>query len=177
MEDCRPVYVRTNEKNEAGALHKYLVLFGRMASGKVTACTDNIYSGHTTLITVCVWTFLQYSGAMVLRVYALLHAVIALAAILITRLHYTVDVIVAIIVASFVYMTVHYLIQFAMDEYYSPKTPQNPQNITDAVIVEKILLQRIGYIKILRIVRWIDGMDIRLGKRNIGLSESTSNIQ
>lgn len=167
MDDCLPMYVRTDDDKEA--LHKYLILFGRMASGKVTACTDNIYSGHTTLITVSVWCYIQYSGAIALKIYALLHGLAALLAILICRLHYTVDVVIAMIVASFVYVTIHYLIQFAMDELYmdtSRKQDSNdPSNISvGAVQVEKILLKRISFRGILKAISWIDGMDLRLRK-------------
>lgn len=160
MDDCRPMYIK---KDDEEALHKYLVLFGRMASGKVTACTDNIYSGHTTLITVSVWCFMQYSGAIALKIYAFIHGFIALLAILLCRLHYTVDVIVAMIVASFVYVTVHYLIQFAMDELYDRPKQDNQEN--DEVMVEKLLLHRICWPTLLRAVSWVDGMDLRLGKQ------------
>jgi hypothetical protein len=150
------------KKDDEEALHKYLIMFGRMASGKVTACTDNIYSGHTTLITVSVWCFMQYSGAVALKVYAIIHGLVALLAILVCRLHYTVDVIVAMIVASFVYVTVHYLIQFAMDDLYVTTYTVNSDSVEDEVQVEKKILHRICWPAILRMVSWVDGMDLRL---------------
>lgn len=160
VNDCLPMYIH---RDDPDVIHKYLVLFGRMASGKMTACTDNIYSGHTTLITVSVWMFFQYSGHISFKMYALTHASIALLSILITRLHYTVDVIVAMIIASFVYVSTHYLIQLAMDDLYLPKSNYHSE-IIEAVDKEKNFLRRITSPTILNVVRWFDGMDIRLRK-------------
>ena len=170
LSDCLPMYVEKDggdnqnggDNNNLAEYHKYLVLFGRMASGKVTACTDNIYSGHTTLITVSVWCFWQYSGAWWFKAYALIHASLVLMSILICRLHYTVDIIVAVIIASFVYVTVHYLIQFAIDERYNSTNHIGDQNaIDDNLKREKQVLERINFKFISRAISWIDGMDLR----------------
>lgn len=165
MDDCRPMYVKSEKSNPGEAFSSYLILFGRMASGKVTACTDNIYSGHTSLISVSAWMFMQYTGGIWwLQGYALAHAAAALVSILLTRLHYTVDVIVAMIIASFVYITVHYLIQFAMDDLVpAPVTPGGDRGCaTEAVKLERRLLERINSGRLLRMVRWLDGMDLRM---------------
>jgi hypothetical protein len=103
----------------------YLKLIGQMATGSVTACTDNIYSGHTSLITILVMTFIMYSGINWLKVYAILHGAIALLTILITRLHYTVDVYIALLVASFVFLNYHFLLiiflQGRLERYHAIK--------------------------------------------------------
>ncbi len=88
----------------------YIKLIGQMATGSVTACTDNIYSGHTSLITILVMTFIMYSGVNFLKVYAAIHGALALLAILITRLHYTVDIYIALLVASFIFLNYHFLL-------------------------------------------------------------------
>lgn len=88
----------------------YIKLIGQMATGSVTACTDNIYSGHTSLITILVMTFIMYSGVNLLKIYASIHGACALLAILITRLHYTVDIYIALLVASFVFLNYHFLL-------------------------------------------------------------------
>lgn len=88
----------------------YIKLLGQMATGSVTACTDNIYSGHTSLITILVMTYIMYSGVNFLKIYAAIHGSLALLAILITRLHYTVDVYIALLVASFIYLNYHFLL-------------------------------------------------------------------
>ena len=103
----------------------YLKLIGQMATGSVTACTDNIYSGHTSLLTILVMTFIMYSGINWLKVYAILHGAVALSTIIITRLHYTVDVYIALLVASFIFLNYHFLLiiflQGRIERYHAIK--------------------------------------------------------
>lgn len=103
----------------------YLKLIGQMATGSVTACTDNIYSGHTSLITILVMTFIMYSGINWLKVYATIHGTVALLTIVVTRLHYTVDVYIALLVASFVFLNYHFLLiiflQGRLERYHAIK--------------------------------------------------------
>lgn len=103
----------------------YIKLIGQMATGSVTACTDNIYSGHTSLITILVMTFIMYSGINWIKIYAIIHGAVALLTILITRLHYTVDVYIALLVASFVFLNYHFLLiiflQGRLERYHAIK--------------------------------------------------------
>lgn len=103
----------------------YIKLIGQMATGSVTACTDNIYSGHTSLITILVMTFIMYSGINWLKVYATIHGAVALLTIVVTRLHYTVDVYIALLVASFVFLNYHFLLiiflQGRLERYHAIK--------------------------------------------------------
>ena len=138
----------------------YLKLIGQMATGSVTACTDNIYSGHTSLITILVMTFIMYSGINWLKVYAILHGTVALMTILITRLHYTVDVYIALLVASFIFLNYHFLLiiflQGRIERYHAIKVAHiasfdtlatdtgisNVNFYTDQVEFNKRLLQK-----------------------------------
>lgn len=153
MNGCSPIYVRDHD------LTNYLILIGRMASGKVTACTDNIYSGHTTLITVMVLSLVHYSGTMLIRVYAVFHGLAAIFSILITRLHYSVDVIIALLLASFVYLGYHCMITIYIDTCVL----RDKQIIDTHVNIyeERRLLMRIISFPILKMLSWIDGLDIR----------------
>lgn len=103
----------------------YLKLLGQMATGSVTACTDNIYSGHTSLVTILVMTFVMYSGVNWMKIYAVIHGFLALCTILITRLHYTVDVYIALLVASFIFLNYHFLLiiflQGRLERYHAIK--------------------------------------------------------
>lgn len=103
----------------------YIKLISQMATGSVTACTDNIYSGHTSLITLLVMTFIMYAGINWLKVYAIVHGALALSTILITRLHYTVDVYIALLVASFIFLNYHFLLiiflQGRLERYHAIK--------------------------------------------------------
>lgn len=103
----------------------YIKLIGQMATGSVTACTDNIYSGHTSLVTILVMTSIMYSGLNWFKVYAVMHGAVALATILITRLHYTVDVYIALLVASFIFFNYHFILiiflQGRVEQYHAIK--------------------------------------------------------
>ena len=103
----------------------YIKLIGQMATGSVTACTDNIYSGHTSLITILVMTSIMYSGLNWFKMYATIHGAVALSTIIITRLHYTVDVYIALLVASFVFLNYHFLLiiflQGRLERYHAIK--------------------------------------------------------
>jgi hypothetical protein len=153
MNDCKPMYVRDSD------LADYLILIGRMASGKVTACTDNIYSGHTTLIAVMVLSLVHYSGTMFLKIYAVLHGVLAISSILLTRLHYSVDVIIALLLASFVYLGYHCMIVLYFDTIV-----MRDKSIIDShpnIYEERRLMLRIISFPILKMLSWIDGFDLR----------------
>lgn len=153
LNNCIPMYVRDHD------LANYLILIGRMASGKVTACTDNIYSGHTTLITVMVLSLIHYSGVMFIKIYAVLHGSVAIFSILITRLHYSVDIIIALLLASFVYLGYHCMIAIYIDTCVlrDKKTIDTHPNIYE----ERRLLLRIISFPILKFLSWIDGLDLR----------------
>ena len=103
----------------------YIKLIGQMATGSVTACTDNIYSGHTSLLTILVMTSIMYSGLNWFKIYAFIHGSVALATILITRLHYTVDVYIALLVASFIFFNYHFILiiflQGRLERYHAIK--------------------------------------------------------
>lgn len=103
----------------------YIKLIGQMATGSVTACTDNIYSGHTSLITLLVMTSIMYSGLNWFKIYATIHGAVALSTILITRLHYTVDVYMALLVSTFVFFNYHFLLiiflQRRLERYHAIK--------------------------------------------------------
>ena len=147
------MYVRDND------FTNYLILIGRMASGKVSACTDNIYSGHTTLIAIMVLALVHYSGIMFIRIYAVIHGLVAISSILITRLHYSVDVIIALLLASFVYLGYHCMIAIHLDT-----AVLRDKQIIDShpgIYEERRLLLRIIAFPILKMLSWIDGLDLR----------------
>lgn len=114
----------------------YIKLIGQMATGSVTACTDNIYSGHTSLITILVMTSIMYSGLNWFKVYATIHGAAALSTILITRLHYTVDVYIALLVASFIFLNYHFLLiiflQGRLERYHAIKAAHIASFIANA---------------------------------------------
>lgn len=173
LKGCMPKYVpsASTAKDEAG---DYLVLMGKMMSGAVTACTDNIYSGHTTLISLLVASSVVYSGRWYVGLLNLLIGIVALLAIAATRLHYTVDILIALLVACFLFAMYHYLVIIYADKYmlYGGQS-QRAHSITastaiqDArVLAEKSLAGRIVPSWLGLVIWWCDGLDIRIGPYN-----------
>jgi hypothetical protein len=114
---------------------KYLHLMGRMAAGKISACTDNIFSGHTVL---CVgWLYINWSnsGRPWLNIWYTCHCSLIILMILACRLHYTVDVLIAIFLTSFVFIIYHLLLfvacQIKVQSIKDNKDKQNERELND----------------------------------------------
>lgn len=179
VHDCMPKYVPSvgSAADNAEAIQSYLSLMGQMMSGAVTACTDNIYSGHTSLITLCVSTCLVYSGRWPVRVWALVHGTVAVISIVWTRLHYTVDVLLALFVASFVFAIYHFLLVIFVDARLMAngnrlgRTTPADVFLDRQLMAEHSLLSRMVWSVVGRAMWWMDGLDIRVGSyEDINLS-------
>ena len=164
--NCMPKYVPVNDVED---MQEYLSLMGKMVSGTVTACTDNIYSGHTSLIALLLMTCLVYSGRWWVKVIAFVSAAITLASIVATRLHYTVDILIALFVASFVFAIYHFLLMIYMDarmlrlDNRIHRTTPLTANEDMALMGERSLAARMVWTVVGRIIWWVDGLDIRVG--------------
>lgn len=168
VKNCMPKYI-PDAHNSAQAAADYLALMGKMMSGSVTACTDNIYSGHTSLITLLVGMCLVYGGRLLVQAYAVIHGSCAVISIVWTRLHYTVDVLIALFVASFVFAIYHFLLVIFVDGQLMAglnrvNTTSAGRAIQDAsLLAEHSLLSRMVWVPVGKVLWWIDGLDIRVG--------------
>ena len=145
-----------------GGVGSYFLLLLRMISGSVTACTDNIYSGHTSWVIVCLITFHMYQSRIWIIICAYLLASTVLFAIVSTHLHYTVDVIVAIIVSSSIYLSYHYLVLLALDDiYFNKKLGHSPYSLAGFSWQERNKMMKMLKNVLIRTIRWCDGIDIR----------------
>lgn len=153
INDCKPAYVRTPDFED------YVILFVRMASGKVSACTDNIYSGHTTIITVMVLAAIQYSGSGWIKCLVVLQGIVAVGTIVMSRLHYTVDVVVAVALALLVFQAYHMWLLLYIDASI----------LRDKAVIashtqlyeERRLCLRGFSDRLVRFVAWVDGVNVR----------------
>lgn len=98
-------------------LLQYLTTGPLVLIGKAQTCTDKLFSGHTALATLLVWfwmaTFWTKASRwekVVFRLYALLHGSSVFIASMMCRHHYTVDVVLAIIIATLVFHLYHLII-------------------------------------------------------------------
>lgn len=167
----------------------YLILMGRMATGKVSACTDNIYSGHTTLATVLFYTNVIYARRWYFSLWSVLHVAAILFTILLTRLHYSVDVLIALFMTSFVYCLYHFLLLIYVDRHlldHSPCLRVNRERLEAVgedgrLLAERRLILRLTGDNMMRLLAWMDGMDVRTrinqarrgseGQPELGMSE------
>ncbi len=157
IHNCVPKHAQIED------LEEYVKLIGDMASGRVSACTDNIYSGHTTLTVVIVFCFWMYSGLLVLQLYAVLHGMLIIGAILLTRLHYTVDVLIAMFMSAFVFLTFHFLLTIMVDDKLLEIENIDAASGAKAVLAnERKALHRVYKDAINRAIWWLDGFDLRL---------------
>lgn len=146
---------------------EYALLMFKMATGKISACTDNIYSGHTTLASVLFFTNLVYSGRWYFAVYSFFHAGSVLVTLLLARLHYSVDILIALFMTSFLYCLYHFLLLVAIDGrllgLLSLTRERLAQEGGDGRLLDerKIFLRLISP-AIIVVLGWMDGMDLRL---------------
>eukprot|EP00834_Sanchytrium_tribonematis_P006100 NODE_420_length_7765_cov_0.831855.p4 type:complete len:293 gc:universal NODE_420_length_7765_cov_0.831855:2038-1160(-) len=120
--DCKPDIIK-----DEYAIIRLLQLM----SGTHSNCTDNIFSGHTsTVLTACIQIHF-YCKFLTVRILSWLLSICAITFVLISRLHYTVDVLCALVIG----LLMHYMFVIAVDsdsKYY-----------------------------IVKFVKYLDGVDIR----------------
>lgn len=85
--------------------------------GMEQTCTDKLFSGHTVLATLLIWFWMatfwtkaQRWEKILFRTYALLHGSSIFIASMMSRHHYTVDVVLAIIIGTLVFHIYHLII-------------------------------------------------------------------
>ena len=114
-------------------------------------------------------TCLVYSGRWWVKVIAFVKCNHYLASIVATRLHYTVDILIALFVASFVFAIYHFLLVIYMDarmlrlDNRMHRTTPLTASEDMALMAEKIFGGKDGMEAVGRIIWWVDGLDIRVG--------------
>lgn len=99
------------------ALLDYLTTGPLVLIGRAQTCTDKLFSGHTALATLLTWFWLATFWTKAprwqkfpARIYALCHGSAVFIASMMCRHHYTVDVVLAIIIATLVFHMYHLII-------------------------------------------------------------------
>jgi hypothetical protein len=90
-------------------------VLGAMMGGKITACTDNIFSGHTTLAMTFLYTAYTFSGRPIFNLFLVFHFICVIIAILFTRLHYTIDILIALFLVTFINAIYNLLLHCAVE--------------------------------------------------------------
>ncbi|KAJ2403332.1 hypothetical protein GGI23_000037 [Coemansia sp. RSA 2559] len=77
----------------------------QILAGTMSQCTDDMFSGHTVLFTLSFLYLRTYATHWAVVVYSAVHAVAGILSVLLARYHYTVDVVVAVLLTYFVHRT------------------------------------------------------------------------
>ncbi|KAJ2749414.1 hypothetical protein GGI19_005671 [Coemansia pectinata] len=93
--DCKPVVATEH----AGVMGPILGLI----SGRLSACTDKMFSGHTTILVISFLFWRRYATHWAFLIYSAVHTAVGIASILLVRLHYSVDVLLAVVLTCAVH--------------------------------------------------------------------------
>ncbi|ORX72486.1 hypothetical protein DL89DRAFT_266064 [Linderina pennispora] len=72
-------------------------------TGEVGACTDKIFSGHTTILVISFLFWTRYARHWAFIAYSAIHTIAGILSVLAVRYHYSIDVLLAIILTYFVH--------------------------------------------------------------------------
>ncbi|RIA84653.1 hypothetical protein C1645_831952 [Glomus cerebriforme] len=132
-----------------------------LITGSIKACTDNIFSGHSIFITTSVILLRVYCRYKYIVYYSYLHGLVALSLLLATRIHYTVDVLLAVFITYATHSIYFFIVDLCIEKHFL-NIKKAEDRLGDAE-----LYQRIAYMpnmfntSLVGAVRWMDGLDIR----------------
>ncbi|KAJ2515078.1 hypothetical protein H4217_005399 [Coemansia sp. RSA 1939] len=96
----------------------------QILAGTVGQCTDKIFSGHTVLFTMSFLFLRTYATHWAVVVYSSVHATVGILSVLLARYHYTIDVVLAVLMTYFVHRTYY----SALDSAIWQRMCQAPKN-------------------------------------------------
>lgn len=129
------------------------IVIGMMTIGRISACTDNIYSAHTVLAFLSLLFTLTYCRFMIFWLIGTVSFMAMAFSLVVTRLHYTVDVLLAIIVTFYTHCLYHLVIQNP-----SPNTNHMDEHETEASSLPKSFATCVR-----RVICTLDGKYLRMG--------------
>ncbi|KAJ1727239.1 hypothetical protein LPJ61_004681 [Coemansia biformis] len=119
-----------------GAVHGlrdlFLEVVPKMITGELSACTDKIFSGHTSILVFIFLMWVRYSRHWAFIVYSGIHTVVGISSVLLTRLHYSVDVLLAIVMVFFVHHTYYWSLEIAVRERAAAAASSAPALVASA---------------------------------------------
>ncbi|KAG0050196.1 sphingomyelin synthase [Gryganskiella cystojenkinii] len=90
----------------------------QMIPGTVEACTDDIFSGHTVFMVTCAIQWRLYCKNKWVTYFSYIYITIGLYFVVATRLHYTVDVVLAIFITYAVWSVYMAMVDVVMEKEY-----------------------------------------------------------
>ncbi|KAJ2567553.1 hypothetical protein GGH12_000246 [Coemansia sp. RSA 1822] len=77
-----------------------------MISGQLSGCTDKVFSGHTSILMISFLFWTRYARHWAFVAYSAVHTLLGIGCVLAVRLHYSVDVLLAVVLT----FSVHHII-------------------------------------------------------------------
>ncbi|ORX92404.1 hypothetical protein K493DRAFT_316599 [Basidiobolus meristosporus CBS 931.73] len=153
--DCHPIQIN--------GFRDFLWVGLTMMVGLYKTCSDNIFSGHTMIIVSCMmlWSIYGRNKWAILCAYS--HGIIGILTIIATRMHYTIDIFLAVLLTFGLYSFYFSLVNEA-SQRISPSligldaTKGNGDADRKSLIMMENRLNSV----LLDIVVWVDGLDLRL---------------
>ncbi|KAG0197385.1 hypothetical protein BGX28_009115 [Mortierella sp. GBA30] len=133
-EECRPSL-------KTGFWDMFIVAL-QMIPGTVEACTDDIFSGHTVFMVSCAIQWRLYCKNKWITYLSYLYISIGLYFVVATRLHYTVDVILAIFITYAAWSIYMAMVDVVMEqEYFGIKSHHEKYRAFDETVTEYEFVQ------------------------------------
>ena len=109
------------------------------------ACSDMIYSGHTSVAFTILWIWIYIKTPIYMKIYALLHVMTAIVFFLLYRLHYTVDIILAIYISSM--LSAIYILLLKFVDFHDRSVDLRHEDPRNLILTEPFAI---------RFVRWVE---------------------
>ncbi|KAF9295748.1 PAP2 superfamily C-terminal-domain-containing protein [Linnemannia elongata] len=118
----------------------------QMIPGTVQACTDDIFSGHTVFMVTCAIQWRLYMRNSWIKYVSFIYITVGLYFVIATRLHYTVDVVLAIFITYAMWSFYMAMVDTVMEkEYFGLRRHNEKYTMFDSYWDEKEKLQEQHY--------------------------------
>ncbi|KAJ1858691.1 hypothetical protein LPJ76_000753 [Coemansia sp. RSA 638] len=89
-----------------------------MISGQLSGCTDKVFSGHTSILMISFLFWTRYARHWAFVAYSAVHTLLGIGCVLAVRLHYSVDVLLAVVLTFSVHHMYYLLLECAVRQRY-----------------------------------------------------------
>lgn len=153
--NCKPIYY-----------HNVLYASLLYVIGQVETCFDCLFSGHSSVITLCTFIYVYYTPQKILRHIIYPFYVLSLSLVISTRFHYTVDVFYGAFVSSVVVIIYHYLLNNVIIYVKGKKPLENKKLLYIEPLYKRIIYE---------FIIWIESYHIKYPDKKPDIIECTEN--
>ncbi|KAF8943432.1 hypothetical protein BGZ47_005431 [Haplosporangium gracile] len=122
----------------ATAFGEMFLIALQMIPGTVQACTDDIFSGHTVFMVTCAIQWRLYMRNSWIKYVSFIYITVGLYFVIATRLHYTVDVVLAIFITYAMWSFYMAMVDTVMEkEYFGLRRHNEKYSMFDSYWVEE----------------------------------------